>query len=156
LAQIRSQDMTRGEFLRGQQQTFYARVDEDPAAALRLWEETRSERENTYQREARAIANMGERDTCDTEGGGYEQVALRLMNSIAGSRSDTLILNVRNRGVVPGMPTDAVVEVPTFVDSNGPRPLATNPLDPHSLGLMLQVKATERATIRATTTRSRA
>lgn len=155
LEQMQAQDTTRGEFLRGQQRTFYERIDHDPSAALRLWRETRSERENTYAREARAIAGMGERAACDMDGGGYEQVALRLMNSIAGNRSDTLILNVRNRGVVAGMPDDAVVEVPTFVDANGPRPLGTRPLDPHSLGLMLQVKATEQATIRAATTRSR-
>jgi 6-phospho-beta-glucosidase len=155
LEQMRAQDTTRGEFLRSQQRTFYERIDQDPSAALRLWQETRSERENTYAREARAISGMGERAACDMDGGGYEQVALRLMNSIAGNRSDTLILNVRNRGVVAGMPEDAVVEVPTFVDANGPRPLGMRPLDPHSLGLMLQVKATERATIRAATTRSR-
>jgi 6-phospho-beta-glucosidase len=155
LEQMRAQDTTRGEFLRSQQRTFYERIDQDPSAALRLWQETRSERENTYAREARAISGMGERAACDMDGGGYEQVALRLMNSIAGNRSDTLILNVRNRGVVAGIPEDAVVEVPTFVDANGPRPLGMRPLDPHSLGLMLQVKATERATIRAATTRSR-
>jgi 6-phospho-beta-glucosidase len=155
LAQMQTQDTTRGEFLRGQQRVFYERIDQDPSEALRLWRETRSERENTYAREARAIAGMGERAACDMDGGGYEQVALRLMNSIAGNRSDTLILNVRNRGVVAGLPDDAVVEVPSFVDANGPRPLGTTPLDSHSLGLMLQVKATEQATIRAATKRSR-
>jgi 6-phospho-beta-glucosidase len=155
LEQMQQQEMTRGEFLKTQQKTFYERISHDPAAALRLWQETRSERENTYLREGRAVAGMGDRAACDMEGAGYEQVALRLMNSIAGNRSDTLILNVRNRGVVSGMGDDSVVEVPCFVDGNGPRPLGTAPLDPHSLGLMLQVKATEEAAIRAATTRSR-
>ncbi|TCO57208.1 6-phospho-beta-glucosidase [Actinocrispum wychmicini] len=155
LEQMRSQETTRGEFLRSQQRTFYERIDEDPSAALHLWRETRSEREQTYQREARAIAGTGARSACDMDGGGYEQVALGLMNSIAGNSSATLILNVRNRGVVSGLADDAVVEVPCFVDANGPRPLGTRPLDPHSLGLMLQVKATEQATIRAATRRSR-
>jgi 6-phospho-beta-glucosidase len=155
LEQMHQQETTRGEFLRGQQRTFYERIDQDPAAALRLWQETRSERENTYLREGRAAAGMGERAACDMDGAGYEQVALRLMNSIAGNRQDKLILNVRNRGVVAGMADDSVVEVPCLVDANGPRPLGTSPLDPHSLGLILQVKATEQAAIRAATSHSR-
>ncbi|MEV4318299.1 6-phospho-beta-glucosidase [Actinocrispum sp. NPDC049592] len=154
LEQTLAQESTRGEFLRDQQKTFYERVGQDPSSALRLWQETRSERENTYLQEGRAVAGMGDRAACDMDGEGYEQVALRLMTSIAGNRSDTLILNVRNRGVVAGMADDSVVEVPCHVDGNGPRPLATTPLDAHSLGLMLQVKATEQATIRAATTSS--
>jgi 6-phospho-beta-glucosidase len=156
LEQMRQQETTRGEFLRGQQKTFYERIDRDPTAALRAWQETRSERENTYLAEGRAVAGIGERAACDMDGAGYEQVALRLMNSIAGGRPDSLILNVRNRGVVAGLGEDAVVEVPCFVDGNGPRPLGMTPPDPHSLGLMLQVKATEQAAIRAATTRSKA
>jgi 6-phospho-beta-glucosidase len=155
LAQTLAQESTRGEFLLNQQQTFYERIEQAPGSALRLWRETRAERENTYLQEGRAVAGMGERAACDMDGAGYEEVALRLMNSIAGNRSDTLILNVRNRGAVAGLADDSVVEVPCFVDGNGPRPLVTTPLDAHSLGLMLQVKATEQATIRAATTRSR-
>jgi 6-phospho-beta-glucosidase len=153
--QMRQQETTRGEFLRSQQKTFYERIVQNPAAALRLWQETRSEREYTYLREGRAVSGMGERTACDMEGAGYEQVALRLMNSIAGNRLDTLILNVRNRGVLAGLGHDSVIEVPCLVDGNGPRPLGTEPVNPHSLGLMLQVKATEEAAIRAATTRSR-
>ena len=41
------------------------------------------------------------------------------------------------------------------MDGNGPRPIATGPVAPHSLGLMLQVKACEQAVIRAATTQSR-
>jgi 6-phospho-beta-glucosidase len=154
LAEIQNQESTRGEFLRGQQKSFYERIGENPEAALQEWLRTRSERETTYGAEARAAAGMGERAACDMEGAGYEQVALRLMNSIARNRSDQLILNVGNRGVVAGM-GDSVVEVPCLVDGNGPRPVATGPVAPHSLGLMLQVKACEQAAIRAAMTKSR-
>lgn len=154
LEQIQNQQSTRGEFLRGQQKSFYERIGDNPEAALRTWLQTRSERETTYGAEGRAAAGMGERAACDMEGAGYEQVALRLMNSIASNRPDQLILNVRNRGVVHGL-ADSVVEVPCFVDGNGPRPIATGPVAPHSLGLMLQVKACEQAVIRAATTQSR-
>lgn len=66
-----------------------------------------------------------------------------------------MILNVRNRGTIAGLPDDAVVEVPTLVDANGVHPLTleTQP-DLHQLGLMQQVKAVERHTISAAVTGS--
>ena len=107
------------------------------------------EREATYMAETRE----GERD--DLEGGGYEKVALALMRAIAYGERATLILNVRNGSALPGLPADAVVEVPCVVDANGARPIAAGPLPDHALGLVTSVKAVERATIEAATTGSR-
>jgi 6-phospho-beta-glucosidase len=134
---------SRGAQLLDQQRGFYA----DPSLAS--WERTRLEREATYMAETRE----GERD--DLEGGGYEKVALALMRALAGGERTTLILNVRNGSALPGVPADAVVEVPCAVDANGARPLAASPLPDHALGLVTAVKAVERATIEAATTGSR-
>ncbi|SFW92219.1 6-phospho-beta-glucosidase [Amycolatopsis australiensis] len=134
---------SRGAVLLEQQRDFYA----EPSLAS--WERTRLEREATYMAEARE----GERD--DLEGGGYEGVALALMRAIAYGERTTLILNVRNGSALPGVPGDAVVEVPCVVDENGARPLATAPLPDHAQGLVTAVKAVERATIEAATTGSR-
>ncbi|GAB3155642.1 6-phospho-beta-glucosidase [Amycolatopsis stemonae] len=134
---------SRGAQLLEQQRDFYA------APSLASWERTRLEREATYMAETRE----GERD--DLEGGGYEKVALRLMRAIAHGERTTLILNVRNGSALPGVPADAVVEVPCDVDANGARALATGPLPEHALGLVTAVKAVERAVIEAATTGSR-
>jgi 6-phospho-beta-glucosidase len=134
---------SRGAQLLEQQRGFYA----EPS--LVSWERTRLEREATYMAETRE----GERD--DLEGGGYEKVALALMRAIAYGERTTLILNVHNGSALPGVPADAVVEVPCVVDANGARPLATAPLPGHALGLVTAVKAVERATIEAATTGSR-
>ncbi|MCP3801572.1 6-phospho-beta-glucosidase [Allokutzneria sp. A3M-2-11 16] len=154
LAEVASSATTRGEFLLSQQDQFYSQVLSAPDA-LALWETVRLERESTYMAEGRAVADVGERDACDMDGGGYEQVALRLMASIGGNHPASLILNVRNRGAVPGLPSDAVVEVPCVVDGNGPRPIATDPLPEHAIGLMRRVKSCERAAITAAVDRSR-
>jgi 6-phospho-beta-glucosidase len=77
------------------------------------------------------------------------------MGAIAQNRQTTMILNVRNGSTLPGLPEDAVVEVPATVDANGVHPLATAPPDLHQLGLMQQLKAAERAAIRAARTGSR-
>jgi 6-phospho-beta-glucosidase len=90
-----------------------------------------------------------ERDPADLEGGGYEGVALALMAAISGGLRSTMILNVRNGSAVPGLPGDAVVEVPCAVDADGAHPLATRPLAGHQLGLVQQVKAVEQLTIQA-------
>jgi 6-phospho-beta-glucosidase len=60
-----------------------------------------------------------------------------------------MILNVRNGSAVPGLPAEAVVEVPCAVDADGAHPLVTRPLAGHQLGLVQQVKAVEQLTIQA-------
>ena len=75
------------------------------------------------------------------------------MTAISRDERRTMILNVRNRGTIAGLPDDAVVEVPAMVDANGVHPLTldTQP-DLHQLGLMQQVKAVEWHTISVVTT----
>ncbi|KRV50585.1 6-phospho-beta-glucosidase [Wenjunlia vitaminophila] len=147
---------TRGEFLHQQQEGFYAEVGSGRGGALEAWERTRSEREATYMAENRSATGDWERDSCDLDGGGYERIALALMRAIAHNERTTLILNVPNRSAVPGLDADAVVEVPCLVTAGGARPLATGPVAADQLGLMLSVKAVERATIEAALTGCRA
>jgi 6-phospho-beta-glucosidase len=147
---------TRGAFLLDQQRGFYDRLADRDVSAFAAWDETRLEREETYMAENREAVDAGERDSCDLESGGYEQVALGLMRAISRDQRTTLILNVRNRGVLGVLDEDAIVEVPCHVDANGPRPLATAPLTGHAAGLVCAVKAVERDVIEAAASGSRA
>ncbi|WP_329343259.1 6-phospho-beta-glucosidase [Streptomyces sp. NBC_01352] len=157
----RAAEQTRGAFLHSQQQRFYdamSTTDGPPAprAAWNAWDSTRLERETTYMAENRDAVGMGERDSCDLESGGYEQVALSLMRAIARDERTTLILNVRGRGRIPVLDDDAVIEVPCHVDANGARPIAGAPLPDHGTGLVCSVKAAERSVIHAAGTGERA
>jgi 6-phospho-beta-glucosidase len=152
LASITAADQTRGEFLRDQQRAFYASVAARPQAALSEWQRVRAERDATYMKEARS-AEM-ERDAADLEGGGYEGVALAIMAAISRGEAAEMILNVRNRAAVAGLPADAVVEIPCAVDRSGPQPSTVPPVSGHMLGLMQQVKAVERLVLEAVQTRS--
>lgn len=152
VASIRGGSQTRGEFLLDQQHTFYDAVRARPDTALHEWRRAREERDATYMKESRAEQET--RDAADIEGGGYEGVALAIMGAIARNERSTLILNVRNGSAVPGLPPEAVVEVPCVVDADGPRPLARLPLAGHQLGLVQQVKAVEQLTIEAARSRS--
>lgn len=171
----RAAEQTRGAFLHSQQQRFYDSLSTDsmsatsadstsaaggapspPRAAWNAWDATRLEREVTYMAENRDAVGMGERDSCDLESGGYEQVALALMRAIALDERTALILNVRNRGRIPVLDDDAVIEVPCHVDANGAHAIAGAPLPDHGRGLVCSVKEAERAVIRAAGTGDRA
>ncbi|MDG4862766.1 6-phospho-beta-glucosidase [Streptomyces sp. T-3] len=149
LAAVRSADETRGEFLDAQQGGFFTAAAAEPARAYELWERTRLERESTYMADSRAATGGWERDSCDLDGGGYDRVALALMRAIASGEGARLILNVRNGTTVPALPADAIIETVCEVSSSGARPLPCSPLGEAELGLMLQLKAVERAAIDA-------
>jgi 6-phospho-beta-glucosidase len=155
VAAIRSEPITRGEFLAEQQARFYdAAAATDPEDALRRWSRTRDERDATYMAESRRASGAGEREAADVAAGGYQQVALELMTALAGGSPRMLILNVRNGSAVSGLPASAVVEVPCMVGPHGVTPLATDPLPGSMLGLLQQVKAVEQDTIEAAFTGS--
>jgi 6-phospho-beta-glucosidase len=161
LAAVRSAAATRGEFLDRQQSDFFAAADADPrddggATAYDRWERTRLEREETYMAENRAATGGWERDPHDLDGGGYDRVALALMRAVARDERTVLILNVPGGGVVSCLDPQAVVEVPCEVGAFGARPLPVAPPDEHQAGLMLALKAVERAAIEAAATGSRA
>jgi 6-phospho-beta-glucosidase len=80
---------------------------------------------------------------------GYAGVALDLIEGLLGTRSQILILNVLNRGAIEGMPEDASVEIPVYVDAGMIRPFNVGTIPDECLGLMKQVKSYEQLTIQA-------
>jgi 6-phospho-beta-glucosidase len=136
---------TRGEVVRAEQQQFYERAAADPGQAAALWELTRRRREESYLAEARRT----ERDVTDLTSGGYEQIAVDLLDALSGQGERTLILNVANAGSLPELPDDVVVEIPCRVGPAGATPVPVGPLDLHQLGLVASVRASERAALTA-------
>jgi 6-phospho-beta-glucosidase len=145
LAGVRAASRTRGEHVHDEQARFYAAATADPARAAQLWAETNDERKRTYFAELRD----DERDETDVAAGGYETMATALAEALTGRAPATLIVNVPNHGVVDELPDDAVIEVPCRIDKTGALPLTIAAPTLHQLGLMAQVKASERAVIEA-------
>jgi 6-phospho-beta-glucosidase len=87
----------------------------------------------------------------ESGGEGYAGVALDLIEALRGARPRQMILNVPNAGAIPGVPADAMVEVPAYVGPGLVRPLAAGDVPIACLGLMQQVKAYEQLTIAAAT-----
>ena len=163
---------TRGESIHSQQQELYPRLAAAGAEAFGLWEEARRSREEGYLAEARGKDER--RDEDDLAGGGYERVALAAMQALAGSGEAQLILNTRNsappsgaavppaaqpptaapatpEAAIPGLPPDAVVELPCTVTADGALPLPQQAPPAEQLHLLQQVKEVERLTVRAVT-----
>ncbi|MFJ8667256.1 6-phospho-beta-glucosidase [Streptomyces sp. NPDC093600] len=149
-------ERTRGAYLRDQQAGFYEEMGKPDTPALATWRRTLADREATYMAANREAAGVGERDEDDLESGGYEKVALALMRAIARNERATLILNVRNRTTLSVLDTDAVIEVPCFVDAAGAHPVSVAPLPYHAVGLVTAVKAVEREVLAAAESGSRA
>ncbi|MFJ4284964.1 6-phospho-beta-glucosidase [Paenarthrobacter nicotinovorans] len=155
-AAIRGQSQTRGASIHQQQHSLYPELlrSGDPYA---LWDAARRSREEGYLAEARLHGEQ--RDEADLAGGGYERVALSVMRALAGGGTAQLILNVPNAPVlathtaagvaVPGLPADAVVEVPSQVTPDGAVAVAQDRPPGQFLTLMQHVKEVERLTIRA-------
>jgi 6-phospho-beta-glucosidase len=63
-------------------------------------------------------------------GANYSTAALDLIAALTGARPARLVVDVQNRGAIPDLPHDLVVEVLCDVDQNGAQPHATAPLGP--------------------------
>jgi len=150
---IRSAAETRGQFLQRQQGAFYRAARNEPDRALALWHQTKHDRESSYMAESRPVDERNNREESDIDGGGYQTVALDLMSALIDGRSSRMILNVANRGIVPELSDDAVIELPCTVDAGRVTPHQVAPVEGEMLGLMQQVKAVERLTIEASATR---
>ncbi|CCQ45372.1 4 glycosyl hydrolase family protein [Pseudarthrobacter siccitolerans] len=159
---------TRGESIHSQQRELYPRLAAAGSGAFGLWEDARRSREEGYLAEARGKDEH--RDEDDLAGGGYERVALAAMRALSGSGTAQLILNTRNtvqptaaspaprpatagattpEAAIPGLPPDAVVEVPCTVTAGGALPLPQEAPPAERLTLLQQVKEVERLTVRA-------
>jgi 6-phospho-beta-glucosidase len=85
----------------------------------------------------------------DASAEGYSGVALGSIEALRSPSGGLAILNVPNRGALPGMANDDVVEVTCYVGHGAIRPLAVGAVPDHVLGLLKRVKAYERLTIQA-------
>ena len=138
---------TRGEVVAADQSSFFTAATQDRSAAAELWSATRRRREESYLAETRTTGEQ--RDEADLTGGGYEEVALDVIDAVLSGRPTVLIVNARNGSAVPQLPADLVLEMPCTIDGTGATPLPVAPLDLHQLGLISSVRASERAAISA-------
>jgi 6-phospho-beta-glucosidase len=73
----------------------------------------------------------------------YSEAAVALLASLVRDRRDVQVVNVANRGTLPFLPGDAVIEVPAVIGADGAAPVPVAPLHPLMRGLVAHVSAYE-------------
>jgi 6-phospho-beta-glucosidase len=85
----------------------------------------------------------------------YSEAAAALVTSLLTGDGAHHYVDVRNNGVIEGLPDDAVVEVPALVDRDGVHPVQVPRLQPEMLGLVQAVTAYEILAVEAAVTGDR-
>jgi 6-phospho-beta-glucosidase len=147
---------TRAQVLLEQESGFYGGPEETPEKALASWRRTRDARYSSYMAEAWAVADRaigsGATPPPVDEGpgaAGYAAIAASFLGAARGDGGSTLVVNAANRGRLPFLPDDAVIEAPCAVGPAGLTPLPCGPLSARQRDLVERVKEVERLTIRA-------
>src|SRR5213082_1152152 len=60
----------------------------------------------------------------------YSEAAVALLASLTRGTGDVQVVNLRNRGTLPFLADDAVIEVPAVIGKGGAEPVPVAPLDP--------------------------
>ena len=82
----------------------------------------------------------------------YSDSAAELMADIHNNAGTTHIVNTLNNGAIPGLPKDAVVEIPALITKSGASAIPTSSLRPDIDSLVRSVKDFELLTINAALT----
>jgi 6-phospho-beta-glucosidase len=127
----------------------------DPVGVYRSYLRRRSA--GYMQIESGADGGAGGESSIDrVEGaGGYDRIALAVVHAIHFDANAIVVVNVANRGNIPLLGDDDVVEVPCVLNANGARPLHVGRVPERIAPLLTQVKQYERMTVRAARTPSR-
>jgi 6-phospho-beta-glucosidase len=79
----------------------------------------------------------------------YSEAALALIGSLTADTGDVQVVNVRNAGTLPFLPSDSVIEAPARVGYHGAAPLPVAPVVPLFAGLIAHVSAYEELALEA-------
>jgi 6-phospho-beta-glucosidase len=109
--------------------------------------DTQGDNGQAESRERRAAA--GEVPIEASAIGGYEGLALRVIDGLAGRGGSDVIVNVRNGTALDFLDPDDVVEVPARVDTGGLTQLAAGSLPRSAQALVMAVKEYERGIVAA-------
>jgi 6-phospho-beta-glucosidase len=85
----------------------------------------------------------------------YSKIAVDVLNSIFKDTGDEHVVNTNNRGAIPDLPPEAVVEINCGIGENGATPIPAAPLEASMRALVQRAKAYEDLTIEAALKKSR-
>jgi 6-phospho-beta-glucosidase len=166
LANQRKTGTTRGEEIGRMNEELFGQLAvcvaaKTPEKALTLYTQYLNQRSGSYmQLEASAgtafDTSLTLKDDPFRVATGYHRIALDVMNALCSDEPRRVVINVRNHGAIRDVEYEDVVEVPCAISKYGITPDVCGSLPEDVRGLVLAVKAYERAAIQAAVTGSAA
>lgn len=88
-------------------------------------------------------------------GGGYSEIAIGIIEAMVNNKERWMVINVPNKGTIPFLPDDAVIETGCMVSAAGIRPLKLSSFPESVWGLTCAVKNYEQLAVKAAVTGDR-
>ena len=165
VANLRAAGETRGGVIARLTDELFADLGRGVADPVARYERYLAERSAGYMQLESGTRSTERRDSSPGEAGreddaprpaapwahltGYDKIALNTIQAMVHHTNAVIPLNVPNRGNIPELAADDVIEAPCVVNANGPQPLHVGALPEQVRDLVVGVKAFERATIAA-------
>ncbi|MCU1224182.1 MAG: 6-phospho-beta-glucosidase [Edaphobacter sp.] len=126
----------------------------DQAAAISTYVDYLNTRSGSYMKlegEGNSALNTGELSNEDPfrAASGYHRIALDVMNALCGARPSRIVVNTQNLGSIAEVESNDIVEVSCQISEDAITPEPCGALPEDVRGLVLAVKAYERAAIDA-------
>ncbi|SEF78173.1 6-phospho-beta-glucosidase [Bryocella elongata] len=163
LANQLKQGSTRGEQIAQMNESLMSRLmrllaNHEDGAALQAYIDYLNLRSGSYMKLEGEGRSAFDGETLDADpfraASGYHRIALDVMRALSSSEEHRVIVNVRNGSTLPEIAADDVIETTCAIGNGQIRPLTIDPTPEAVRGLVLAVKAYERAAIRAAITGS--
>jgi 6-phospho-beta-glucosidase len=164
LANQRAAGATRGEEIGKLNEELFAQLaralaGRSPDRALAIYVDYLNQRSGSYmQLEASAGTAFDKSHVLTGDpfrvATGYHRIALDVMNALRSEQPRRVVINTRNHGAVQDVDYEDVVEAPCAISRHGIVPERCGSLPEEVRGLVLAVKAYERAAIQAAVTGS--
>lgn len=148
LQNMRQAGTSRGAVIQGLNQRLFdelRRAEQDP---VRVYETYLAERNASYL-QLESGSQQGFSPSPASQLSGYDKIAVSVVRAIHDNANAVVPLSVPNRGNIPELRGDDVVEVPCLVNANGAAPLHVGTVPEAARGLLAQVKEYERLTVEA-------
>ncbi|QEE28296.1 6-phospho-beta-glucosidase [Terriglobus albidus] len=154
----RKQGATRGEQIAAMNEPLMQRLIElltagEDAAALQAYVDYLNLRSGSYMKlEGEGKSAFDEATPQEDPfraASGYHRIALQVMNALSSETPESVIVNLRNGNTIPEIAPGDIIEAATQISRTQLAPIPVGPLPEAVRGLVLAVKAYERAAIAA-------
>ena len=164
LANQRSAGATRGEEIAKLNEDLFQRIakaigEDRSEEALAIYVDYLNQRSGSYMQLEASAGTAFDTSHALTEdpfrvATGYHRIALDVMNALCSDEPRRVVINVRNHGAISEIEYEDIVEAPCAISKHSITPENCGSLPEEIRGLVLAVKAYERAAIQAAVTGS--